>query len=63
MTGTLILRSILAMDSYNRGYNASIDLRPIGENGALIIGADNKPIPSDKINTKIGTVTISARMR
>lgn len=47
----LLMKSILAMDSYNRGYNATIDLRKKDASGA--------PIPfSDIVDASLGKGSI-----
>lgn len=34
-----LFKAILAMDSYNRGYGADIDLRPKDKSGKFILGS------------------------
>ena len=53
-----LLKAILAMDSYNRGYGAGLDLRPRDENGQFILGENGQPIASDTTGIKIGTAEI-----
>jgi Ca2+-binding RTX toxin-like protein len=55
-----LVNSILSMDTYNRGYNAAIDLRPRDSYGNLILDGDGNPIASDKLGTLIGDYTIYA---
>ncbi|MDH5723493.1 MAG: hypothetical protein OEY94_09255 [Alphaproteobacteria bacterium] len=56
-----LFNAILSMDSYNRGYGASIDLRPRDAQGNFILDPENnnQPTASDKNGTKIGVATIS----
>jgi hypothetical protein len=44
MTSTALMNAILAMESYNRGYNASIDLRPRDANGDLILDGNGEKV-------------------
>jgi Ca2+-binding RTX toxin-like protein len=56
-----LLKAILAMDSYNRGYDAGIDFRVKNASGGYI--KDSDTIYSDALgshNAKIGSVTVSA---
>jgi hypothetical protein len=59
MSSNELINAILSMDSYNRGYNASLDLRPRSGNGELILDVNGNSIPSDRADTQIGTATIS----
>ena len=52
-----LFKAILAMDSYNRGYSAGVDLRPRDSNGQLL-QENGQLIPSDKIGTQLGSVTV-----
>jgi Ca2+-binding RTX toxin-like protein len=57
-TSPLLMKAILAMDAYNRGYDAAIDLRPRDSKGQLILDSSGQPLASDKENTQIGNATI-----
>lgn len=56
-----LFKAILAMDSYNRGYNAGIDFRLKDINGAFITDSDTIYADSSGThNAEIGNVTVSA---
>lgn len=56
----VLMNAILAMDSYNRGYDAAIDLRPRDAFGNIVLDTQNnyEPMASDKDGVQVGTATI-----
>ncbi|MGB4057775.1 MAG: hypothetical protein WBK77_06800, partial [Alphaproteobacteria bacterium] len=55
-----LMKAILAMDAYNRGYGAGIDLRPRDSNGNLVLNPDGTIKQSDAAGTKLGNALVYA---